>query len=44
MDAARLVKRIETEAREFADKKAKEIIGLAIKRYASEYVAEQTVS
>jgi ribonuclease Y len=43
-DAARLVKRIETEAREFADKKAKEIIGLAIKRYASEYVAEQTVS
>ena len=43
-DAARLVKRIETEAREAADKKAKEIIGLAIKRYASEYVAEQTVS
>lgn len=44
LDAARLVKRIETEAREIADKKAKEIIGLAIKRYASEYVAEQTVS
>lgn len=43
-DAARMVKRIETEAKEFADKKAKEIIGLAIKRYASEYVAEQTVS
>ncbi len=43
-DAARLVKRLETEARELADKKAKEIIGLAIKRYASEYVAEQTVS
>ncbi|WP_041284448.1 ribonuclease Y [Desulfobacca acetoxidans] len=43
-DAARLVKRIETDAREVADKKAKEIIGLAIKRYASEYVAEQTVS
>lgn len=43
-DAARLVKRIETETRELADKKAKEIIGLAIKRYASEYVAEQTVS
>lgn len=43
-DAARLVKRLETEAREIADKKAKEIIGLAIKRYASEYVAEQTVS
>ena len=43
-DAARLVKRLETEARELADRKAKEIIGLAIKRYASEYVAEQTVS
>jgi ribonuclease Y len=43
-DAARLVKRIETEAREHADRKAKEIIGLAIKRYASDYVAEQTVS
>jgi ribonuclease Y len=44
VDAARLVKRIETEAREHADRKAKEIIGLAIKRYASDYVAEQTVS
>ncbi len=43
-DAARLVKRIDTEAREHADRKAKEIIALAIKRYASDYVAEQTVS
>ena len=43
-DAARMVKRIETEAREHADRKAKDIIGLAIKRYASDYVAEQTVS
>jgi len=43
-DAARMVKRLETEAREHADRKAKEIIGLAIKRYASDYVAEQTVS
>jgi ribonuclease Y len=43
-DAARLVKRVETEAREHADRKAKEIISLAIKRYASDYVAEQTVS
>ncbi|MGO9578642.1 MAG: Rnase Y domain-containing protein, partial [Desulfobaccales bacterium] len=42
-DAARLVKRIETEAREHADRKAKDIIALAIKRYASDYVAEQTV-
>ena len=43
-DAARMVKRIDTEAREYADRKAKEIISLAIKRYASDYVAEQTVS
>jgi ribonuclease Y len=43
-DSARMVKRIETEAREYADRKAKEIIALAIKRYASDYVAEQTVS
>ncbi len=43
-DAARMAKRIETEAREHADRKAKEIIALAIKRYASDYVAEQTVS
>ncbi|MBW1990824.1 MAG: ribonuclease Y [Deltaproteobacteria bacterium] len=44
IDAARLVKRIDSEAREIADRKAKEIIALAIKRYASDYVAEQTVS
>ncbi|MFZ5452148.1 MAG: ribonuclease Y [Thermodesulfobacteriota bacterium] len=43
-DAARLVKRIESEAREHADRKAKDIIALAIKRYASDFVAEQTVS
>ena len=43
-DAARLVKRLETEAREMGDRKAKEITALAIKRYASDYVAEQTVS
>jgi ribonuclease Y len=43
-DAARLVKRLESEAREHADRKAKDIIALAIKRYASDYVAEQTVS
>ncbi|MFP3866607.1 MAG: ribonuclease Y [Desulfobacteraceae bacterium] len=43
-DAARLVKRVEAETRELADKKAKEVIALAIKRYAGDYVAEQTVS
>jgi ribonuclease Y len=44
IEAARMVKRIDTEAREIADRKAKEITALAIKRYASDYVAEQTVS
>jgi ribonucrease Y len=43
-DAALLAKRIETETREIADKKAKNIIALAIQRYAGEYVAEKTVS
>ena len=44
MDAAKRIKLIEEEARETADKKSKEIISLAIQRYAGEYVAERTVS
>ncbi len=43
-DAAKLIRLIEEEARETADKKAKELISLAIQRYAGEYVAEKTVS
>ena len=43
-DAARGIKQIEDEARETADKKAKEILSLAIQRYAGDYVAEKTVS
>jgi ribonucrease Y len=43
-DAARIARRIETEAREQADRKAQEIMGLAIKRYSGDYVAEKTVS
>ncbi len=43
-DAAKRVKAIEEEARETADKKSKEILSLAIQRYAGEYVAERTVS
>jgi ribonuclease Y len=43
-EGAKEVKRIEEEARENADKKAKEIIGVAIQRYAGDYVAEKTVS
>jgi ribonuclease Y len=44
LDAAKMIKVIEEEARESADKKSKEIISLAIQRYAGEYVAERTVS
>ncbi len=43
-EAAKLMKRIEMEAKENADKKAKNILALAIKRYAGDYVAEKTVS
>jgi ribonuclease Y len=44
LDAAKRIKAIEEEAKETADKKAKEILSLAIQRYAGEYVAEKTVS
>jgi ribonuclease Y len=44
LDAAKRIKAIEEEARETSDKKSKEIISLAIQRYAGEYVAERTVS
>ncbi len=44
LDAAKRIKAIEEEARETADKKSKEIMALAIQRYAGEYVAERTVS
>jgi ribonuclease Y len=43
-DAAKTIKRIEDEAKEEADKKSKNIISMAIQRYASDYVAEATVS
>jgi ribonuclease Y len=43
-DAARYVKATEEEARATADKKCKWIMGNAIQRYASDYVAESTVS
>jgi ribonuclease Y len=43
-DAAKLIKQIEIEARETADKKAKEILSLAIKRYSGDYIVEKAVS
>ena len=43
-EAAKTIKRIEDEAKDEADKKSRYIIGMAIQRYASDYVAEATVS
>ncbi len=43
-DAAKRIKQIEDEARDTADYKSKEILSLAIQRYAGDYVAEKTVS
>jgi ribonuclease Y len=43
-EAARMMRLIETESRELADRKAKEILATAIQRYAGDYVAEQTVT
>lgn len=43
-EAAKLIKRIENETKEQADRKAKKIMATAIQRYAGDYVAEKTVS
>ncbi|MBF0506040.1 MAG: ribonuclease Y [Nitrospirae bacterium] len=43
-EAAKLAKKIEDEVRESAEKKSKEIISLAVQRYASDYIADATVS
>jgi ribonuclease Y len=43
-ESAKLAKRIEDEARDTATKKAKEIISNTIQRYASDYIADATVS
>ena len=43
-DAAKLIKQIEDEAKESADKKAKKILSLTIQRYAGDYVAEKTIN
>ena len=44
MEAAKSVVKIENEMKSQADRKAKNILALAISRYAGEYVAERTVS
>ena len=43
-EGAALFKKITSEAKENADKEAKNIIATAIQRYAGDYVAERTVS
>ncbi|MEA3434908.1 MAG: ribonuclease Y [Thermodesulfobacteriota bacterium] len=43
-EGSRLIKKIENETKETADKKAKNIMATAIQRYASDFVAERTVS
>ncbi len=43
-EAAKLIRKIENEAKETAKRKAQETLALAIKRYAGEHVAEKTVS
>lgn len=43
-EAAKLAKRIEDEAREEAEKRSRKIVSLAIQRYASDYVADETVT
>ncbi len=43
-DAAKLIRKIENETREISKNKSQEIIALAIKRYAGDYVSEKTVS
>jgi len=44
IEAANIIKRIETEAVELGNQKARKILGMAMQRMASDYVAENTVS
>ncbi len=43
-EAAKMIRHIEAEARENADKKAKEILATAIQRYAGEFIADTSVT
>jgi ribonuclease Y len=43
-DAAKMIRRIENEAKAEADRKAQDIIALAVKRYSGDYAAEKVVS
>jgi len=43
-EASKLIKKIEAETREISRRKSQEILALAVKRYAGDYVAEGCVS
>lgn len=43
-ESAKRIRQIESEARETADRKAKEVLADAIQRYAGDYVSDQTVA
>jgi ribonuclease Y len=43
VDFAKVVRRIEEETKEDAEEKSKRIIGIAIQRFAGEYVGERTI-
>ncbi|MBN3037861.1 MAG: ribonuclease Y [Candidatus Omnitrophica bacterium] len=44
LEAASLIRRVEEEAKETADKKAREVVSLAIQRCAADHTIESTVS
>lgn len=44
VDFAKILKRLEEETNEQSEEKAKRIVGIAIQRFAGEYVAEKTIS
>lgn len=44
VDAAKMIAKIEEEAKEESEKKAKRIISIALQRFSGEYVAEQTIA
>lgn len=44
LDAAKMIARVEEEAQEDAEKRSKRILGIALQRFAGEFVAEQTIN
>jgi len=44
VEASKRILRIEEEAKEEAERRAKRVVGIAIQRFAGEYVAESTIS